>query len=302
LIYTDGSAIPNPGNIGYGVVLLSTREHRTFSKHLGIGSNLTAELCGLQRALLEATARIAQYSKVYIFCDCLVAVDLAYDRLEPRFHFDLVRDIRQLAAELAVSIGLQILWVPAHVGVPGNELADNTAKAAASAVHSKKPIPGQPKIPLAVARSIFAQAQRERRSRNWIITSAHKLGQQHLSRIKPMIQRSEVFFTGKRREQTALARLRLGHCSLAASRSRWSNENNMCECKTEPETVAHFLLRCRLHQHSRDELIDKVSDIFPGEINEDVLLGTAPVHLTIYQKSAISTAVFEFVQDTKREL
>ena len=67
LVYTDGSAAPNPGRVAYAVVLESAAGCQVIANKTGIGSNITAELCGL-RCALEAASRVQQdHHTVYIF-------------------------------------------------------------------------------------------------------------------------------------------------------------------------------------------------------------------------------------------
>ena len=302
LVYTDGSAMPNPGRVGYGVVLMNNGQQREISQAVGIGSNVTGELCGLQRALQEVLATAGKFTRTFIFCDCLAAVDLALSNTEPRFHFDLVRDIRLLVAEIRTRTSLTIQWVPAHVGVPGNEGANDAAKRAAASISAKSPIPGQPKIPMAIAKAILVQGQRERWSRRWITSAAQKFEFDHLSRLKPSVAKTDSFFVGTRREQSVLARLRLGHCALAASRARWSPVDRICECGIEDETVGHFLLRCPRHARSRARLFQRISDVYEGFVNEEVLLGTAPVRMNRDEWRFISAAVYQYVRETKKDI
>ena len=73
-IYTDGSAIPNPGRIGSGVCCVATNLQRTISEPFGFGSNISAELCAMRSAVGEALSLVGRYKRVFIICDCLVAV------------------------------------------------------------------------------------------------------------------------------------------------------------------------------------------------------------------------------------
>ena len=54
VVYTDGSALPNPGKIGLGVAFVLGGEPRPEGQPIGIGSILTAELCALRYALERA--------------------------------------------------------------------------------------------------------------------------------------------------------------------------------------------------------------------------------------------------------
>ena len=50
-VYTDGSALPNPGPCGCGVFFQFGSWRYSFSQYVGIGSNLMAELKALQLML-----------------------------------------------------------------------------------------------------------------------------------------------------------------------------------------------------------------------------------------------------------
>ena len=118
-----------------------------------------------------------------------------------------------------------------------------------------------------------------------------------------MSRKSHVFFEGDRAEQTVLARLRLGHCALAASASRWSDLLcRMCQCGSDEETVAHFLLRCPLYTEERKRLISTVSKVFNGELTEEALLGAGGTKIPKEHLRTIAKAVYQFVLDTQREI
>ena len=299
-IYTDGSASPNPGRTAFAVVLQSQTVNKTIAEQIGIGSNITAELCGLRCALKEAVAHAALFAHVLIFCDCSVAVDLAEGRLEPAFHFDIVSDIRALASEARARVRLDIQWVPAHVGVPGNETANDAAKATATSMDSTTPTPGQPKIPLGVTKAVSVNAQRERWQRRWIMTSHHRFDE-HLFRLKSGVARAPAFFVGRRAEQTLLARLRFGRSNLAAHRERWSRESGLCECGADRETVHHFLLACARYTSARADLSSTVADICDHELTEELLLGTGG-QINLEQRTVISSALAVYVKQTQREI
>ena len=96
--------------------------------------------------------------------------------------------------------------------------------------------------------------------------------------------------------------MRFGHCQLAAHAARWRDQDRICECNLEEETVGHFLLRCPEHSEHRRTLLAQVATVHRGEITEEVLLGTASAGLEFDQKRTISEAVFSFVNKTKRKI
>ncbi|MDQ8023375.1 MAG: reverse transcriptase-like protein [Moraxellaceae bacterium] len=73
LIHCDGTALPNPGRIGVGVVLRAPdgSEHR-ISRTQGNGCNNEAEACALLLALAEAQHLGAQCLRLYSDSDVLV--------------------------------------------------------------------------------------------------------------------------------------------------------------------------------------------------------------------------------------
>ena len=132
----------------------------------------------------------------------------------------LVSNIHSVLQCLKAKIEVTISWVPAHVGVPGNEAANTAAQNAAYTVEAKSPILGQPLIPLSTSCAFIKSALKERLQQRWLTTVAEKVGLDHLSRLRAEVSAAVAFFVGTRRQQTILARLRFGTCNLNFSRSR----------------------------------------------------------------------------------
>ena len=161
----------------------------------------------------------------------------------------------------------------------------------------------QPQIPVKVAIAILKRGQRELWQRQWIRSSVYRLEHDYLSRIKVGVQRSPVFFTGPRQQQNILARLRFGHCGLAASDSRWCPFlSSVCACGFQQETVEHYLLYCPLHDALRARLIERVARVFKGPLTEELLLGCGVQILELKHRVLISDAVFKFVLSTGRDI
>ena len=158
-------------------------------------------------------------------------------------------------------------------------------------------------MPYGVARAVLKRGIRECWQEQWIATSLFKFESDHLSRIKPGVSRSPIFFEGDRAEQTCLARLRLGHCGLRASSRRWSMlGSRMCACESDEETVAHFLLRCPIFSNARLKMMLTTGKVFDGDLTEETLLGSSGVRIDLESRRTISSAVYQFVLETKKEL
>jgi ribonuclease HI len=121
-IYCDGSAMPNPGRMGLGVVLCApdgTRHQLSQATHT-TGCNNEAELRALLLALGELQARGASALRVY--SDSSILVEQLGGTTAPpiaRLH-----DLLDEARTLLESFGLvQWQWIPRHRNTEADALA-----------------------------------------------------------------------------------------------------------------------------------------------------------------------------------
>ena len=238
-------------------------------------------------------ARAETIQTAFVFSDSQCALDLINQRTTANGSFELLRTIRSRLCSLKRTISVELLWVPAHVGVRGNELADTAAKKAAAAVQSTAPAPGQPLVPLATSKALLRAAMKQRRQLMWLKTLANKGAMQHLSK-------APAFFVGCKSQQVILARLRLGHCGLNLSQSRWlGGVDESCDCG-DRESVRHFLLYCRKYAAERAQMMTAIEEVWAHEVTEDVLLGGSGVRMSGPDWEVIVSAVAHFVRRTGR--
>lgn len=135
-IYTDGGCEPNPGEAGSGVAVY--RDGQVDELWYGLynpnGTNNTAELSALFKALEMAKKELAKNRTVAIFCDskysiqCITQWAVGWEKKGWKKsggeikNLDLIKKMFALYQELKDSI--KVLHVNGHVGVEGNELAD----------------------------------------------------------------------------------------------------------------------------------------------------------------------------------
>jgi ribonuclease HI len=129
--WCDGSALPNPGRMGWGAVLIGPGDERhalSLSGGAAVGCNNEAELRAVMAALVELRTRGARAPVVH--CDnSVVVAQLGGDGGGPA-----VRPIARLAALFdearallrSFDGGARVVWVPAH----RNAQADALARAA----------------------------------------------------------------------------------------------------------------------------------------------------------------------------
>lgn len=130
-IFTDGSKIDN--GVGAAMVVYNQTNQIVYSKKIKLAcesSVFQAEILALYEALLYVE-KIAKEADVVKLCsDSRSGIEaiIGFNKT-----FDLVWKTRKLAWKLkARNIGVNLVWVKAHVGIPQNEYADQLAKAAAT--------------------------------------------------------------------------------------------------------------------------------------------------------------------------
>lgn len=138
-VYTDGSAIGNPGPGGYGVVL-EMGEHR---KELSGGFRLTTNNRMEILAAIKALEVLNRPCRVTLHSDSRYVVDAmakgwakewrANGWMRNKSARALNSDLWERLLALAAGHDVDFRWVPGHAGIPGNERADQLAVAAAHA-------------------------------------------------------------------------------------------------------------------------------------------------------------------------
>jgi len=122
--YTDGACSGNPGPAGAGVLLIDATRKVEVAEWLGTATNNIAELTAVLRALevAEDTSR-----PLLIHTDSSYAIGVLTKGWKAKANPELIARIR---ARLAETPRAQLVYVPGHAGIAGNERADELARAA----------------------------------------------------------------------------------------------------------------------------------------------------------------------------
>ena len=196
-----------------------------------ICSVFTAELFAILKALEHIEL---QSMRNFLICSDSLSALQAISEIYPSSH--LVQMIQSRLALLS-NLDFQVIfvWVPAHVGIVGNETADRTAKNALNGG-----IVGTTMVPFTDLKAYFKQLFKSR----WQVQWDNELNNK-LKNVKPVIDPWDSSIRPSRREEVVLTRLRIGHTFLTHS-YLFSPEKiiPICEHCDVPLTVNHILCDC----------------------------------------------------------
>jgi len=128
--YTDGSANPNPGPAGAGAyvgVHGGGGWNAEACASLGLGSNNLGELWAIGMALDIIDHHITHNHNIthaYICTDSQFSLGALTKGWKIKKHTNIIINIKQRIDLIRHKIHLELHWVPAHVGIQGNEHAD----------------------------------------------------------------------------------------------------------------------------------------------------------------------------------
>jgi ribonuclease HI len=120
-IWCDGACSGNPGPSGIGVVIIDGENRVEISEFLGHGTNITAELTAILRALqqIDDHARV-----VVLHTDSQFSIDMLTKPWKAKKNPELVAEVRAIAKAFP---NLKLVWVRGHADVALNERCDQLA-------------------------------------------------------------------------------------------------------------------------------------------------------------------------------
>jgi ribonuclease HI len=228
IIYTDGSAANGLYNGGSAAVITTGDIENPevvetlMEKGRRITSSYETELTALHMAANWLNTN-AKEDEVAICTDSYAAVTaLDSSRMKSQDLIEVVSVLSQRPGRTFVQ------WVPGHTGLPGNELADAAANAAASSDAAPDPA-----ITMKTATAAINRHYKDQIDPKWaeIYKKGFDKGTEALTR----------------KEAVLLAQIRSGHCTkFAAYKAVISpGHDPICpRCKEGPETRSHWLLEC----------------------------------------------------------
>lgn len=138
-VYTDGSALGNPGPGGYGIFMQSGKYHKEVSDGFRKTTNNRMELLSVIRALemiKKPGANVTIYSDSSYVVNAVEKGWLA-NWQKKGFKKKKNVDLWKRFLEIYPKHNVKLVWVKGHAGNPLNERVDRLAVAAAEAGPSK---------------------------------------------------------------------------------------------------------------------------------------------------------------------
>ena len=175
------------------------------------------------------------------------------------------------------------VWVPSHVGVHGNEVADQLAKIAATSEEIQLEVPAEIKDEFRLIDTYVLQLWQTLYN-NSDTGAAYRV-------IEPAVSTKIKFCAETRRKETHITRFRLGKCCLNAYlHEMHCHPDGLCQSCQVPETIEHFLLSCK-----DNDLAQKLQDACAA-------LSLPPSLKSIFSSPKLVDLVADLVSGLQRKL
>jgi ribonuclease HI len=133
-VYTDGSALGNPGPGGYGIVMISGKHRKDISQGFQLTTNNRMELLAVIVALeiiKQPGAEVTIYSDSKYVIDSIVK-GWVFSWVKKAFKNKKNPDLWRRFLKIYPKHKVKFIWVKGHAGNPLNERCDQLAVEAAN--------------------------------------------------------------------------------------------------------------------------------------------------------------------------
>ena len=257
MIFTDGSKIPHKPSVGASWLCPAHNLAETVSLN-NLISNYSAEAIAIDKAL---ESLITLPDKSFIICSdalsVLKAVTDPYHKTNNHYIYSIKKKINLLTDPLGLNKEITLLWIPAHKGLEGNELADQLSKDATN-------LPPHPfwKIPSSDFKKHYLEEMWDYTFKFWThkaslqAATGKKYFSTHFSdQKKPWFNQSKL----PRIYISWVNRARSNHYSLNGSLARVKlTQHANCPCGADVQDINHILWQCHLYESLRSIMINRL--------------------------------------------
>ena len=249
-LYTDGSKTTS--SAGYAVV---DGNHVVKSVRMPPEASIyTCELSAIKDALIYAIQRNPR--RIMIASDSLSSLQALEDLQSSQ---PIITEIQCKLYNLQQKGNdVQLCWVPSHVGVRGNELADKAAVAATTS---------EPQTRTALShRDYYPYIKKKIKKKwedNWRVVTGNKLRE-----VKATVNPWRTSYNTNRIHEVSLCRLRIGHTLYTHQHLMERRPQPICETCAEPLTVKHLFTTCTEFLEQRTRVFGQGAITLPAILEE----------------------------------
>ena len=234
-LYTDGSKTIN--GVGCAVVHGSWSYSGRMSNNASV---FTAELTALAKALEIISSLKGKHFTVYSDSYSALLAIKEYNSSHP-----IVQQIMLWLYRLSSRLKhVSFCWVPAHVGVSGNEFADREAKSVITRENITLNF-----IPVSDLRRIIHLHVKKKWQNRW--SSPEMANNKKYKKIRKNVDRWESSYQINRKTEVVLSRLRIGHTHITHKFLLEGGSAPECVQCDQTLSVEHILVDCHLYDNAR---------------------------------------------------
>ena len=254
-IYTDGSKIEGAASVG--VSCICRELNISIKKSVSSTASVFTAECIALNIVLDITLLNTDHS-IKILSDSLsTLLCLQHPRIDVKTNFYILEAKEKYNKFIQRSTNrnkIELIWIPSHIGLQGNDTADILAKAATMEQPDNNMV-----IPMTDFRETFKRSSSLNTS-DYIVKQGEVKGKEYFryhyrSVCKP-------WFTNKglpRAFITTVNRCRSNHYNLAASLFHVGITNSPnCECNAECRDLNHVIWQCPLYDNQRADLLERM--------------------------------------------
>ena len=280
-IFTDGSKLEN-GKTGAAMVIFRG-ERRKEVRKFKLADHCTvyqAEMFAIHEAVRWAVTKGNGLSST-IFSDSRSSLDAIKDRSH---NSTLGTAIHSMLSEITGRTSVNFAWIKAHVGISGNEAADEAAKQATE----KHSAPAYISFPISYVKKQVRDEEKTKWRHEYISSvqgSTTRLFLPTLDDARSFVESTELTFE--------MTQILTGHCFCKEYLKKFKISNSdECPCEKEVvQSVTHLLMSCPRYENYRRQYFDQCEEkeVHPLKLRD---VANAP-HLlesfALYTQRIIST-------------
>jgi ribonuclease HI len=236
IIYTDGSVKDGKA----GIAIYFQDDESIYQYRLTDGTPInSAELVAIKKAL-ELSIDSNQ-SSIAIFTDSLSAIN-KLSEINDKSGSDQMNEIHILVRRFQEqNRTIDLVWIPSHRGIHGNEVADKNAKDALN----------HPQVDIEISKTVddIKQLIDIHTINQWQLMFNQSITGAEYKKINPTITKKIKYSCANRQQETCITRLRLGKCCLNKYLYQINRHlDGLCDKCRVPETIEHALTSCETNK------------------------------------------------------